>query len=128
MLLALLPAWPAFELTRFWGGYECVNPDISLLCPRLDKAWHVAFQLPDTHEIIFAWDPPPVGIPEPVLDRLRKDLRDEVVLIAIKEGNQKVDRTTQSSPTSGSQHSQSPGGLPEDLLQQNEEADRGFKW
>ncbi|KAM5546230.1 hypothetical protein V8D89_000356 [Ganoderma adspersum] len=98
-----------------------INMKCCSLCYRLgqhlnsESSVDISFQLPDTHEVIFAWDPPKFGIPDSVLKKLRDDLHDQVVFTAIKHGSQEVNRTSQSSPTSGSQRSQTPGGKREDI-------------
>ncbi|KAI1784942.1 hypothetical protein LXA43DRAFT_1066345 [Ganoderma leucocontextum] len=100
-----------------------INMKCCSLCFRLGQRLNskesgvdITFQLPDTHEVIFAWDPPTFGIPQPVLEDLRNDLREKLVHVAVDQGNQLVSRTRQSSPTSGSQHGESPGGHPNNIL------------
>ena len=85
------------------------------------------FQLPDTHEIIFAWDPPAFGVPDSVWESLREDLREQLFQVVAANGKQHVSLTSQSSPTSGSQPSDSPTMLlqdhhqPRDVLYEREQ-------
>ena len=68
------------------------------------------FQLPETHAVIFAWDPPDFGIPDTVWENLKMELRKQLFQMVSTKGKQHVSLTSQSSPTSGSQPSYSPTG------------------
>ncbi|KAI1783433.1 hypothetical protein LXA43DRAFT_1067652 [Ganoderma leucocontextum] len=118
-----------------------INMKCCSLCFRLGQLLNAkesevdtTFQLPDSHEVIFAWDPPSSGIPDSVLEILRNDLHDKLVRIAVNEGEQFVTRTRQSSPTSGSQPSESPTATtrdrhkPDDILKDQKDITLDFEF
>jgi hypothetical protein len=60
----------------------------------------VKLQLPDTHGIIFRWDPPSFGIPVPVLEQLADELMKKASkVVKDKAGVKYIPPSQQSSPT-----------------------------
>ena len=59
----------------------------------MTHSWGVEFTLPIPHDVVLPWDPPSFGIPKWILKRLRDELKDKLVDLAIKLGQENA-RTT----------------------------------
>ncbi|KAI1786931.1 hypothetical protein LXA43DRAFT_1031784 [Ganoderma leucocontextum] len=54
----------------------------------------VEFMLPVTHDVVLPWDPPLFGIPKSVLKRLRDELREKLVHLAVELGKDNAHATS----------------------------------